>query len=103
MIVGCNQDEPDPRMPELIGKTEPQLVERMGLPNFKNTLTGEDLGDEMRGGVWELLQKRGLPANTPVLEYQWRGGEYNYAAWLLRENGEWVTVYAIKWHKSLEI
>ncbi|MEX2187461.1 MAG: hypothetical protein WD875_11725 [Pirellulales bacterium] len=100
VMMGCGRAAPDPRMRELLGKTEPQLIERMGPPDFKNTLAGGKWGDEMRGGVRELLQKRGLPDTTEVLEYQWRSGEYNYAAWMLRENGEWVTVDAVSWHKS---
>jgi hypothetical protein len=102
IFAGCGDGAPDREMRELLGKTKPQLIARLGEPDFKNELTGHQLWDEMRAPVGEYLRGRNMPNSTQVLEYQWRSGEYYYAAWMLQKNGEWVTIDAVSWHKSVQ-
>jgi len=84
-----------------VGRTLEEVVGELGQPAFSYSFTMGQPMDEMHVSLLNMFPPD-KPGNKDIeiRELRWRDGDYFIALWFYQNEGKWLAVDGVRWHKN---
>ena len=83
------------------GRTEHWLLGRLGKPDLEEGI-GANVPDIGTGQTVAVKIQERFPGYTYTVRHmQWYSWTYYTDAYLVKDNGKWIVIDAVKWHKDV--